>query len=457
MRERINFGKATGIMLVAMFVMIGLAALPAMGATQARPSVSVGNPYSGILPGSTATYTVMVTNIGETSGVFELLCYGYPVGWTASFSDDTLTIDPGDNDTSVLTITAKVGATPGTSTITVEAQLVANRAITDSLTVSAMVGNTYGVDLRHGTFDAIYAPLTPIVGGSAVDFINIWDTGTVNEGISLSFLNVPTDWACTFTSNPAAVGTSTSTVYPDIINVNPVNLYIRVHASLYATPSDNVSTIAVFAEVVGHEAYNDTLHFNVIPVANTAYDVSFVTGSSVYTPARGALNAWAISNATPGIVQFQVRNTGLATEGILLTSSISLPDGVSSSGWTVKYLSTTAADYVLSPDGSSMTLNNISVGASPTVSVQISPAAAAVTGTAFNITLKATVRDDVTKSSNMVAGGEAEGVAAEAAPAYVFPVTYIVLAIVAVVIIVIIAGYAVSAPASSTHHKRRRY
>lgn len=450
-----GMGKTAGLMLAVMFIGLVMAAIPA-SAVQARPLVTIANSYSGILPGSTATFTVMVTNIGDVTGSFDLLCYGYPVGWSAAFSDSTLDIDAGDNDTSVLTITAKVGATPSTNTITVEAQLVANRAIVDTQTVTAVVGSTYGVDLKHGAFENIWAPMTPSVGGSAIDFINIWDTGTVNEGLHLKFLNVPTDWACTFTSNPANVGTETADFYPDLIYANPVNVYIRVHASLYATPLDNVSNMQVFAEVIGHTTYNDTLSFYVIPQNQTLYDVSFVAGSSSYTPAKVG-GQWTISNATPGTVSFQIKNTGLASEGIVMSSSISLPQGMDSTNWKVKYIATTATDYVLSPDGSSLTINSLSVNQAPTVSVEISPAASAITGTAFNVTLRATVRDDVTRAATMLAAGDALGVAATATPAYVFPVTYIVLAIVAVVIIVIIAGYAVSAPASSTHHKRRRY
>lgn len=83
--------------------------------TRANPTVLISPDSQNATAGSTLTYDTSVTNNdsnGCGSSIFAM-SYSIPSGWTGSFTNYTLTISPGQSQSTTFSITSSVNTTSG--------------------------------------------------------------------------------------------------------------------------------------------------------------------------------------------------------------------------------------------------------------------------------------------------------------------------------------------------------
>lgn len=109
--------------------------------TPTNPTLSISPSNPSISAGSSADYTVSVTNndaAGCASSSFDLGS-SQPSGWPVTFSPTTLTLSPGQSDSVTMQKTAPSGTTPGTYMVDASATNAANSSFTGSATANVTV------------------------------------------------------------------------------------------------------------------------------------------------------------------------------------------------------------------------------------------------------------------------------------------------------------------------------
>ena len=125
--------------------------------THGNPTVSVSPLNPSVYAGSSASYSLSVTNndsSGCTASTFSLTS-GQPSGWASSFSAMSVTLNPGQTGTATMTETAPAGATPATYPVSASA---ANGTMigsgSASCTVMAAPARSVSLSVPSSTYSA---------------------------------------------------------------------------------------------------------------------------------------------------------------------------------------------------------------------------------------------------------------------------------------------------------------
>jgi len=113
-----------------------------------NPTVSVSPSQSpAVMPGSTVTYTVSVTNNDSSSctGSSFNLQATVPSGWAAGFAASTLSINPGATASTTLQVTSTTSAAAGSYTITVGATNAGAPAFSAAASAAYLVAGSLNV------------------------------------------------------------------------------------------------------------------------------------------------------------------------------------------------------------------------------------------------------------------------------------------------------------------------
>ena len=162
-----------------------------LGNQPAGFTIAPSGPTLSVAQGSSATDTIMVTDVGGFTGSVTLAASGLPSGVTATFGTNPAT------GSSVLTLSASSTATSGATTVTITGTSGSTKATTTiALTVNPTV--TSGFKLS-----ASPTSLSLAQGGSATDTITVTDVGGFTGNVTLAASGLPSGVTATFGANPA--------------------------------------------------------------------------------------------------------------------------------------------------------------------------------------------------------------------------------------------------------------
>jgi len=172
-------------------------------------SVSISPDNQDGEPGGTLTYTVTVTNNGDITDTYDLSASDTEV-WGLSLSQDTVTLDSGENGSIILTVsipgTAEMG-TEDTVTVTATSQADPDVRDWDTCIARASLRVLVSISPDEGTGspgDTVTFTVTVRNAGTATDTFSLQATDTAGWS--------PTVSPSTLTLNAGASGTATVTV-----------------------------------------------------------------------------------------------------------------------------------------------------------------------------------------------------------------------------------------------------
>ena len=168
-------------------------------------SISATPASQTVTQGGGTSYTVNLTASGGYTGSANLSVGGVPNGASASFSPNPVTGGSGSSSLAVNSGTA----IPGTYTLTITGTDSSNSSLTHSTTVTLIINAP-----ASGDFSISVSPSTAVVkkGGTTTYGVTVTPTGGFNSGVSLSVSGVPATATASFSTNPVASGSGTSTL-----------------------------------------------------------------------------------------------------------------------------------------------------------------------------------------------------------------------------------------------------
>ncbi len=145
---------------------------------------------TSVLPGKTVFHVINVTNTGNGDDTYHLDVFGTPTGWTASFDEDSVTIE--DNVTKVVILELQSPETAIHGTIA-ELDITISSSTGKSTTLSART------QVRHttGMTATLWAEDNIMPGGRIKFFVEIDNLGNGNDDFFYSEV-LPKGWTSTF-------------------------------------------------------------------------------------------------------------------------------------------------------------------------------------------------------------------------------------------------------------------
>ena len=170
------------------WVQIDVAAQPC---TRSNPSVAITPGQTPWLsPGATYSYTVTVTNSdgGGCSGDSFVLGANVPAGWNALFANPVLSVAPGGNASTTLSVSSSAGALSGTYSLSASAvngsssgysgSASASYVVVSGLAVTASPGSAKYARTQKATVNATVSALGSPMAGASVTFTMTKPNGT---------------------------------------------------------------------------------------------------------------------------------------------------------------------------------------------------------------------------------------------------------------------------------------
>jgi cellulose binding protein with CBM2 domain/IPT/TIG domain-containing protein len=188
----ITITGTSGTLTASTTVALTVTALPT-GSFTIAPSLSAVS----VTAGSSATDTIMVTDVSPFAGSITLAASGLPSGVTAAFGANPTT------GTSVLTLTASSSVTAGTATITITG---ASGSVTAATTIALTVSPASSFTIAPSA-----STLTVVQGKTATDTITVTDGGGFTGSVTLAASGLPSGVTAAFGANPTT-GTSVLTL-----------------------------------------------------------------------------------------------------------------------------------------------------------------------------------------------------------------------------------------------------
>ncbi|HUR25298.1 MAG TPA: NEW3 domain-containing protein [Candidatus Thermoplasmatota archaeon] len=139
--------------------------------------------------GGPAVFSVLVSNVGNVKETVDLRAANVPDGWTGTFSDSTLDLDPLANETVSFTLQPPAGARDGT-TATVE--IWRNGGLAAPLDLTATVGASFSVDLKVPSGVILQEGV-----GKTVQ-VTVQNTGNAPDSATVTLGDLPAGWQGTF-------------------------------------------------------------------------------------------------------------------------------------------------------------------------------------------------------------------------------------------------------------------
>ena len=188
--------------------------------------LSPGDTAAG-LPGTTVTYTLTISNSGNTTDTYNLAVTGQT--WTTTLSTAGITVSSGLSATFTANVTVPTGAW-GTQAdvVTITATSEANNAISDSATLTTTVITVYGVKLSAD--DNLSAP----AGATVTYTLLVTNTGNLTDTFDL--LKSGDVWTTTLSTGVVTLPAGQS---------QAVTIRVTIPAGAAALDSDGVTITAV--------------------------------------------------------------------------------------------------------------------------------------------------------------------------------------------------------------------
>jgi uncharacterized repeat protein (TIGR01451 family) len=213
------------------------------------PSVKIVPSSQQIIPGQTANYTITVQNIGNVIDSIDLTVSGLPSSWQTSFDQSSVTLNPGDSKTFILSIKPlrDFSTSPGDYAFTVTGKSAnANVAGSDSATVHVL---------------PFYDPRIKIVpssqqikpGHMATYTITVQNLGNAIDGIDLGINYL--DFGTQFRAFPTAIQPSWAILGDAHFSLNPGQM--------------NNTTLNITAPSTWQGVENATYRFNATVTSET--------------------------------------------------------------------------------------------------------------------------------------------------------------------------------------------
>jgi hypothetical protein len=177
-------------------------------------------------PGSIVTYTVSITNTGNSVDTYALAISGN--AWATDLSTDVVTLNAGENTAVLVTVDIPPGAMAGendTATLTATSQNSSNTSDATDLTTTAEV--IYAVTLSPDVTG------TGLPGDTVTYTLHLTNTGNVTDTFDLSVSSV---WTATLSLPGATLGTGQQTT---------ILISVIVPAGAVAGDSDMATITAV--------------------------------------------------------------------------------------------------------------------------------------------------------------------------------------------------------------------
>ena len=313
------------------------------GTVNADFSLSASSATITVPVNSSSTDTIMVTPSGGFTGSVSLSLSGLPRRTSSSFTVNPISITSSSAGSSILTISASRSATAGTYGL---ALMATSGSLTKTMNLTLIIGTTATPD-----FSISASPSSQTVtSGSGTSYtVSISGSGGFSDNVTLSATGLPNGAAATFSTNPVAGGSGSSTMNLTTTSGTTPNGTYTLTITGTSTSATHSTTVTL---VVGTAGGGD-FSLSASPGSITLHGGGTANYTVSVTPASGA-------NPTVG---FTV--TGLPGGG---TTAGFNPTSVTGSGSTT--LSVVVPSGVTGTYTLTITGNN-SQGTSHTVSVAL--------------------------------------------------------------------------------------
>lgn len=257
---------------------------------------STDYPGVSMKPGDTSTFTLYLTNDGDTQADVTLSAKDLPDGWKGSFKGSS-------NEVSMVHVGA--GQTKDSSPSLNYSLTIPEDAKEDSYTITLNAkGDSVDEDLpltvkvdkeekgsASGTFTADYAEQEGVSGGDFTFSATLQNNGAQNQNYALTADGAPDGWTVAFT--PSGASSATSAV--------PVDAGASSTISIKVTPAQNVSA-GEYKITVKAEGGSESLELPLTVKITGTYDMTLTTPS-------GNLSAKAYAGEKKS-VKMVVQNSG---------------------------------------------------------------------------------------------------------------------------------------------------
>ncbi len=234
--------------------------------------LSVNPTTATVQPGGTATYNLLVENIGTLQDTFDLSTSSVANGWSASLSSTKVTLNAGANTTVTLTVTAPSTATDGDSqTVEVTAVSEGNSSKSSSVNTTTSVATIYITNIT------IYSHLEAVINYTTSQNATTY----IEYGIGPNHMTLQTPEE------------STSSKYHEIAieNLTPgIKYYFKIHMS--------DGTNSVWSDVY-YFTLNGTNDFEFTDNSKTLYNWHVSAWNSSTNNAASSIWQWGQPTAGP--------------------------------------------------------------------------------------------------------------------------------------------------------------
>lgn len=332
--------------LALLLGLLAIAAGPAVPVVTAASGLSVTTPFPAIVaePGTTASFQLSIDV--ATARRVDLKTVGVPDGWTARFRGGGLTVegvyvDPASPPTVTLDVEIPDGATPGVTSITVDAT---SGSLTDSLALSLKVADAAAGDV---TLTADFPELRGPSSSSYTFNLTIHNQTAAEATFSMDATG-PDGW--TVTAKPAGQAQATSTT---------VTAGSTANVTVSATPATDAAadTYPIKVTVTGG---GRTVTSDLQVVITGSYKLDVSTPDLVLSTSANA--------GSEHDMQITITNNGTAP-----VTNVK-PSGSAPTNWTVTF--------------DPATVDSIAPNTTSTVTMQLTPSSDAIAGD-YNVTVNA--------------------------------------------------------------------
>jgi hypothetical protein len=235
--------------------------------THVNPAISIVGPSTSVAPGTTANFTVKITNSDTSACSSSTFALGQsaPAGWTAAYSgSSSVTLAPGGNTSATLQVTAPNGTANGTYSIAASA---------NNLSVTTYTALASATETIYTTPVSITSPTAgAMVSGTTS--INASASGVVSVSFSvdgvLDCTATASPYACPWNTSSAANGGHTlkATALDALGNASTASISVTVSN---VTPDTTPPTVSMASPAIG-----STVSGNVQVTVRTTDNVAVV-------------------------------------------------------------------------------------------------------------------------------------------------------------------------------------